>query len=239
LILPLGLNQAYKSSYFQEKSKFLAPYLQPLQDKLKNAVTQEEKLAAQQALMKAQKENGLDMMSSMGCLPLLIQMPFFSALFYAARYTPGVSDATFLGMNLGQSSIVLTIIAGIFYFIQSYISMIGVDEAQRGQMKTMLFMSPAMIVFFSLTSPAGVTLYWVVGGLFGIIQQVITTFIIKPRLKKRIDEEFEKNPPVINAGMKDVTPTAAGTVKSANVDPAILAAARKKQNRNAGKQKRK
>ena len=236
IILPLGLNQAYKSSYMQEKTRYLKPILEPIQAKLKNAKTNEEKMAAQSELMTAQKENGVNMLSSIGCLPLLIQMPFFSALFYAARYTDGISSATFLGIDLGKSSIVLTIIAGIFYFLQSYISTIGIDEDQKKQMKTMMYMSPLMIVFFSFSSPAGVTLYWVIGGIFGVIQQLIVTFMIKPHLQAKIDQEFKDNPPVVKTtGLKDVTPKDVAKAKQA-FNSGI--STNKKQNRNAGKQRK-
>ncbi|MGO2940044.1 MAG: membrane protein insertase YidC [Pseudolactococcus laudensis] len=236
VILPLGLNQAYKSSYMQEKMRYLKPVLEPIQNRMKNATTNEEKMAAQSELMAAQKENGVSMFGSMGCLPLLIQMPFFSALFYAAKFTEGISTATFLGIDLGKSSIVLTIVAGIFYFVQSYLSTIGIDEEQKKQMKTMMFMSPLMIVFFSFSSPAGVTLYWVIGGIFGIIQQVIVTFIIKPHLREKIDREFEANPPVVKtAGLKDVTPQ---NVAKAKQDFNKAISTNKKKNRNAGKQRK-
>lgn len=197
LILPLGLNQAYKSSYQQEKMAYLKPILAPIQDRLKNAATPEEKMVAQQELMKVQKDNGVSMFGGLGCLPLLIQMPFFSALFYAARYTDGIDGSIFMGMDLGQRSIPFVITAGILYLIQSYLSTIGMPEEQKSQMKSMMIMSPLMIVFMSWNAPAGVTLYWVVGGVFGIIQQVITTFMIKPHLRKKIDQEFAENPPVV------------------------------------------
>ena len=236
VILPLGLNQAYKSSYMQEKMRYLKPVLEPIQNRMKNATTNEEKMAAQSELMAAQKENGVRRFGSMCCLSLLIQMPFFSALFYAARYTDGISTATFLGIDLGKSSIVLTIVAGIFYFVQSYLSTIGIDEEQKKQMKTMMFMSPLMIVFFSFSSPAGVTLYWVIGGIFGIIQQVIVTFIIKPHLREKIDREFEANPPVVKtAGLKDVTPKNVAKAKQ-EFNKAISTG--NKKNRNAGKQRK-
>jgi YidC/Oxa1 family membrane protein insertase len=235
VILPLGLNQAYKSSYMQEKMRYLKPVLEPIQNRMKNATTNEEKMAAQSELMAAQKKM-VSMFGSMGCLPLLIQMPFFSALFYAARYTDGISTATFLGIDLGKSSIVLTIIAGIFYFVQSYLSTIGIDEEQKKQMKTMMLMSPLMIVFFSFSSPAGVTLYWVIGGIFGIIQQVIVTFIIKPHLREKIDREFEANPPVVKTtGLKDVTPQ---DVAKAKQDFKKAISTHQKKNRNAGKQRK-
>ena len=52
-----------------------------------------------------------------------------------------------------------------------------------------------MIVIFSFTSPAGVTLYWVVGGFVQILQQFIINFFIRPYMKKRVEEEYKNNPP--------------------------------------------
>lgn len=231
LILPLGLYQAQKSSYQQEKMNYLKPVLKPLQDRMASATTQEEKLAAQTELMRVQKENGVSMLGGMGCLPLLIQMPFFSALFFAARWTPGISESTFLGINLGERSLILVAAAGVMYLIQGYVSMMGISEEQKKQMKTMIIMNPLMIIFFSISSPAGVTLYWVVGGFFGIVQTLITNLIIKPRLRKKIDEEFEKNPPKMpEVAKKDVTPIAKNINK--------IQQNSNKKNRNAGKQKR-
>ncbi|MBP6301072.1 MAG: membrane protein insertase YidC, partial [Lactococcus raffinolactis] len=86
------------------------------------------------------------------------------------------------------------------------------------------------------SSPAGVTLYWVIGGIFGIIQQVIVTFIIKPHLREKIDREFEANPPVVKtAGLKDVTPKNVAKAKQ-EFNSAISTG--KKKNRNAGKQRK-
>ncbi|MCH4168295.1 MAG: membrane protein insertase YidC [Streptococcaceae bacterium] len=237
LILPLGLYQAHKSSYQQERMNYLKPVLEPLQNKLKTAATQEEKMAAQTELMRVQKENGINMLGGMGCLPLLIQMPFFSALFYAARYTPGISGSSFLMIkDLGERSLILVALAGIMYLIQGYVSMIGLPEDQKKQMKSMMIMSPLMIVFFSISSPAGVTLYWVIGGLFGILQSLITNLVIKPRLRKSIDEEFAKNPPKMpTVNTKDVTNTVVNPSKKTTKQ------IQNKQNsnkRNSGKQKR-
>lgn len=76
IILPLGLYQSWKATYQSEKMNYLKPIFEPIQERMKNAETQEEKLAAQQALMAAQKENGVNMLGGIGCLPLLIQLPF-------------------------------------------------------------------------------------------------------------------------------------------------------------------
>ncbi|MGT2910412.1 membrane protein insertase YidC [Streptococcus cameli] len=228
LILPLGIYQSWKATYQSEKMRYLKPILDPIQERMRNASTQEEQIAAQQELMATQKEYGVSLLGGMGCLPLLIQMPFFTALFYAARFTDGIADATFFGINLGERSMVLIVIAGVLYLAQSLFMQVGMEEEQRKQMRSMMFLNPAMIMYFSWNSPAGVTLYWVVGGLFGIIQQAITTFLVKPRIRKQIQEEFEKNPPkapVVRA--KDVTPKPVSAIETTP----------KKTNRNAGKQR--
>lgn len=233
IIFPLGLYQAWKASYQAVRREHLKPILDPIQERLKNAKDQQEQLMIQQEMMAVQKENGLSMLGGMGCLPLLIQMPFFTAIFYAARYTPGVSEATFLGMDLGNPSLILTVIVGVLYFVQSYLSMLAVDPAQREQMKSMMYMSPLMIAFFSFTSPAGVTLYWLVGGLIQIVQQLIVNYMVRPYHRRIIAEEFEKNPPKARPSTtpsykKDVTPTATSS-------QAVLPKNTKK--RNAGKQR--
>ena len=234
IILPLGLYQSWNATYQSEKRNYLSPIFTPIHERMKSAETQEEKLEAQQALMQAQKENGLSMLGGVGCLPLLIQMPFFSALFFAARYTEGVTQSNFLGINLGQQSLILTIFVGILYYIQSLLSLVGLDEEQKDQMKKMLYMSPLMIVVFSLTAPAGVTLYWVVGGFVQILQQFIINFFIRPYMKKRVEEEYKNNPPKTlsaNAYLKDVTPKANQAIDNRPNNN------KKKKNRNAGKQR--
>ncbi|MFC6279601.1 membrane protein insertase YidC [Streptococcus moroccensis] len=235
IIFPLGLYQAWKASSQAVRREHLKPILDPIQERLKNAKDQQEQLLIQQEMMAVQKENGLSMLGGMGCLPLLIQMPFFTAIFYAARYTPGVSEATFLGMDLGSPSIVLTVIVGLLYFLQSYLSMLAVDPDQRAQMKSMMYMSPLMIVFFSFTSPAGVTLYWLVGGIIQIVQQLIVNYIVRPYHKRKIAEEFEKNPPkarpsTASSYKKDVTP-------ASNNQAVLPNKPKNTQKRNAGKQR--
>ncbi|MDR0199695.1 MAG: membrane protein insertase YidC [Streptococcaceae bacterium] len=214
IILPLGLRQQYKSTYMQEKMAYLAPVFNPINERMKaarEARDQAGMLAAQQQLQQAQRDNGINMLSSMGCLPMLIQYPFFIALYNAARYTNGISTASFYGIDLGKTSIFLAILAGVFYLGQSWIMIQGLNEEQRKQQQTMLWISPVMIILFSFWSPAGVTLYWVVGGLVVIIQQLIVTYYMKPRMKRQIDAEFKANPPKMADLPKDVTPTDAET----------------------------
>lgn len=232
IILPLGIYQSWKATLHSEKMNALKHVLEPHQTRLKEATTQEEKLEAQQALFAAQKEHGISMFGGVGCLPLLIQMPFFSAIYFAAQHTEGVSEASFLGIALGSPSWILIACAGILYYVQSLLSLHGVeDETQREQLKKMIYMSPMMIVMFSIFSPASVTLYWVVGGFMMILQQFIVNYIIRPKLRKKVREEFAKNPPKANktsAARKDVTPESATVISTSTK--------KKNKKRNSGKQ---
>ena len=232
IILPLGIYQSWKATLHSEKMNALKHVLEPHQTRLKEATTQEEKLEAQQALFAAQKEHGISMFGGVGCFPILIQMPFFSAIYFAAQHTEGVSEASFLGIALGSPSWILIACAGVLYYVQSLLSLHGVeDETQREQLKKMIYMSPLMIVMFSIFSPASVTLYWVVGGFMMILQQFIVNYIIRPKLRKKVREEYAKNPPKASktsGARKDVTPEPATAITTSNK--------KKNKKRNSGKQ---
>jgi YidC/Oxa1 family membrane protein insertase len=235
ILMPLFFRQMHAAAIQQEKMQLLNKYAKPLTEHIKNAKTQEEKMTANMKLQKFYKENGVNMLKSMsaGCLPMLLQAPIFSALFFTARYNKGILKTVFLGIDLSQRSVVLLVIIGILYLIQSYISLIGLDEEQKEKIRTTVFISPIVTVMFGLTMPASVQLYWVAGGIVMIIQQCISSLIIKPKVYKQVEEEFRNNPPkkpVIPA-KKDVTPKE--DVKSLNYNyiPG--------KGRNAGKQQRK
>lgn len=233
IILPLGIYQSWKATLHSEKMNALKHVLEPHQTRLKEATTQEEKLEAQQALFAAQKEHGISMFGGVGCFPLLLQMPFFSAIYFTAQHTEGVAQASYLGIPLGSPSMILAACAGVLYYLQSLLSLHGVeDQTQRDQIKKMAYVSPVMIAGFSLISPASVTLYWVVGGFMMILQQFIVNYIVRPKLRKKVREELAKNPSKASAfskpsGRKDVTPE----------QPTAITSKKKHKNRNAGKQR--
>lgn len=238
IILPLGLHQTKKAAYQSEKMAYLKPQMTVIQERQKAAKTPAEQMAANQQLQALYKDNNMSMFGGIGCLPLLVQMPIFTALFYTIKFLPGIENHTFLGINLANPSLILTALAGMSYLLQSYLSMYGMPEEQKKQMKMMMYMSPLMIMFISFSSPAGVTLYWVVGGIFSCIQTVISTFIQKPRIRKQVEEEFRLNPPkpLRDMPVKDVTPvtpTQAQTLQTGKKQP-------HKKGRNAtAQQKRK
>lgn len=233
ILMPLMIHQSRKSMFQSEKMQYLKPQIDVAQANMKKATTQEEQMQAQKEMQEVYKENNVSMFGGIGCLPLLIQMPIFSALFFTTRYTPGIESSSFFGLNLGERSLLLVAIAGLAYVAQSFISMIGIPAEQKKQMRSMMIVSPMMIVFVSLSSPAGVTLYWVIGGFIGCIQTFITNVLMKPRIKKQIAKDMEENPPkTVVTEKKDVTPTSQEKQKTTNKSTN----ANKNRNRNAGKQ---
>ncbi|QIL46444.1 membrane protein insertase YidC [Vagococcus coleopterorum] len=240
IILPLGLYQTKKAAYQSEKMAYLKPQMSAIQERQKAATTPAEQMAANQQLQALYKDNNMSMFGGIGCLPLLVQMPIFTALFYTIKFMPGIESQSFLGINLAERSLLLTALAGLTYLLQSYISLHGVPEEQKKQMQTMMYMSPLMIIFVSFSSPAGVTLYWVVGGIFSCIQTIISTFIQKPKVRKVVEEEFRLNPPkpVRDIPVQDVTPPTRPTTATTKA----VNASRNTQStggRNAGKQPKK
>ncbi|MEO1781701.1 membrane protein insertase YidC [Enterococcus diestrammenae] len=239
IILPLGIHQSRQTMIQSEKMQYIKPQLDAVQAKLKAATTQQEQLAAQQEMSAVYKENGVSMLGGMGCLPLLIQMPVFSALYTTARYSENLQNASFYGIDLTKPAIIFVVLAGVFYALQSIVSMVGIPEEQKKQMRMMSIVSPLMIIMFSIGAPAGVTLYWVVGGFIACLQTYITNVIMKPRIKVQIQEEMKKNPPkvVVTPPKKEVE---AKSTTQANQPQAKKLNQGNNQNkgRNAGKQQR-
>ena len=232
IILPLNLGQSRKSLAQQERTAVIKPELDVIQAKQKAAQTNEEKAIAQQELMSLYKDNNMSMLGGIGCLPLLIQMPIFTAMFQAIRLSTPIATSTFIGINLGTRNIPLAIAAGLIYLVQAYVSMIGISPEQKKQMKTMMYMNPIMILMFTISSPAGLGLYWLVGGFFGVFQTLLTNFYYKPKIQAEIAEEM-KNRPKKERVIKEVEPISEQPKEITNNEVRS-----NPSGRNAGKQQR-
>jgi len=197
ILLPLMLNQQRNMTISQEKAKVLKPQLDIVQAQMKKAVTPEDQLQVNQYMQRIYKENGTSMIPSMGCLTLLIQLPIFSGLYQSIAYSPDISGSDFFGIHLGTPNMIVTIIATLLYVVQSFIMLQGVSDDQKRAMRTTMWLSPGMTFVFCLMSPAGLGLYFLAGGVIVLIQQVIVTYIITPSIRKQLDEDMVKNPPVI------------------------------------------
>ncbi|MFJ1626886.1 membrane protein insertase YidC [Marinilactibacillus psychrotolerans] len=190
LILPLSIRQQRATMEQQVKMSVVKPAADEIQAEMKEATDPKQKQELQAELMSLYRENNVNMLGSLGgCLPLLIQMPVFTAMFQAIRMSESIQNASFLGIGLGERSILLALATGAVYYLQSRVMLLGMPEDQRKQSNTMMLMSPIMLLFISFSSPAGLTLYWLVGGFVAIAQSAITTFYYKPKVQAELKEK--------------------------------------------------
>lgn len=189
ILLPLS-KQSIKS---QKALQELQPKIEEL--KKQHGSNKEEMARATMALY---KENKVNPFSS--CLPLLLQLPFFFAVFQVFRdfniagnvekyiYTfvarPEVINVMgFFGfVDLSKRSIPLAVLAGLAQFWQAKMMMTkqpnpvtpgAKDENITAIMnKQMLYMMPALTVFIGVTMPGGLSLYWLTITLLTALQQL-------------------------------------------------------------------
>ncbi|UII58015.1 YidC family membrane integrase SpoIIIJ [Cytobacillus spongiae] len=174
-ILPLMIKQTRSSKAMQA----LQPEMQKLREKY-SSKDQKTQQKLQQETMALFQKHGVNPLA--GCFPLIIQMPILIGFYHAISRTEEIAQHSFLWFDLGVADpfYILPLIAGATTFIQQKMMMAG-TENQNPQMAMMLWIMPIMIIVFAINFPAALSLYWVVGNLFMIVQ---TYFIKGPDLKK-------------------------------------------------------
>lgn len=172
--MPIMLKQIKNNTVMKEKMNVLKPEMDAIQEKYRNKQDVEEQKKMQSELMQLYGKHQVNPLASLGgCLPMLIQFPILIGFYYAILRTPEIASHSFLWFNLGQSDIILTMLAVIIYFFQFKVSLIGMEPKMKKQMTFMGLLSPIMIGVISLNAPAALPLYWAVGGIFMIVQQLI------------------------------------------------------------------
>jgi YidC/Oxa1 family membrane protein insertase len=175
LLYPL----THKSFENSMKMQRVQPHLTAIQKKYKS-----DPMKMQQEMSKVKKEHGVSTLG--GCLPMLIQMPIFFALYPTLRYSIGLRGASFFGWLQDLSNpdpyYILPIIMGIFMFLQQRMMTSSqtnnasgeIDEKQQAMVqsqKMMAYIMPVMMFFFFRNLPSGLVLYWTVFNILSIIQQ--------------------------------------------------------------------
>ena len=229
VLMSIMIKQSKNATVQQEKIAHIKPLMEDITKRQKEATSDAERMAINQEMMQLYRDNNISMTGGIGCLPLLIQMPIFAALYAAIQYSPELSRSYFYGINLGQRSFTLVALSFVVYALQGWLSTLGVPEAQRAQMRQMMIISPLMITFMTYISPAGLGLYFFVGGIFACIQTLIINYM-RPRIRKEVLAELKKNP--VKQPKKVVTEAKETTIESSPTS------ATSKKKRNAGKQNR-
>ncbi|MGZ3797326.1 MAG: membrane protein insertase YidC, partial [Pseudobdellovibrionaceae bacterium] len=161
-VLPFAVMSAKSMKAMQK----IQPILQSLREKYKDdpmALNRET-----MAVMKEHKANPIG-----GCLPMLLQIPVFFALYRVIGSSIELYHSPFVGWITDLSSpdkfFVLPILMGGTMFLQQKMTPTTMDPAQA---KIMAFL-PLVFTLFMLQLPSGLTLYMTVSAIFGIVQQYI------------------------------------------------------------------
>ncbi|EKD67516.1 MAG: hypothetical protein ACD_48C00364G0002 [uncultured bacterium] len=170
--------------------------IQPKLEALKKEFKGDQQRIAQET-MKLYSEHKVNPLGS--CLPMLIQLPVFFALYYVLRGLFGeirfdllysfvarpenISPISFGIFDLSERSVVLAVLAAGTQFIQARMMQSskppkeagegGKDESMTAMMnKQMLYFLPLMTLLIGMSFPGGLTLYWFLSTLFMVLQQM-------------------------------------------------------------------
>jgi len=190
LLLPLH----WKAKKAQQNLSALQPEVKKIQEKFKN-----DREGQGKALMALYSERKVNPFS--GCFPILIQLPILFALFqifqsgfdpallsylYSFVPNPGtVNPVAFGFLDLSKGNVALGFFAALTQYIQTKISLPPPappsDKPDFSQIlqKQSLYMIPLMLLFFSYSFPAAVTLYWTMLNIFGILQDTAIARLTK------------------------------------------------------------
>ena len=172
LMLPFNV-VSFKSARAMQK---IQPQLTAVREKYKN-----DPMAVNRETMALMKQNNANPLSS--CLPMLIQIPIFFALWKTIGSSIEIYQQPFFGWITDLSSydrfFVLPVLMGITMFFQQKLTPTTMDPMQA---KILNYM-PLIFSLFMISLPSGLTLYNFISALFGVGQQY---FLLKDNTKKQL-----------------------------------------------------
>lgn len=152
---------SYKS---MARMRAVSPKMQALKDQYGD---DRQKLS--QAMMELYKKEKINPLG--GCLPIIVQMPVFLALYWVLLESVEMRQAPWMfwitDLSIKDPFFILPIIMGVTMFIQQQLNPTPPDPMQAKVMKLL----PIIFTFFFLWFPAGLVLYWVVNNVLSIAQQ--------------------------------------------------------------------
>lgn len=158
----------YQLSATSYKSMARMRKLQPQMQQLKDRYSEDRQKMSQETMKLYQKEkvNPLG-----GCLPILIQMPIFLALYWVLLESVELRHAPFFGWIQDLSSkdplFILPLLMGASMYVQFKLNPTPPDPMQAKMMQFMPFVFTIMFLWF----PSGLVLYWTVNNILSIAQQ--------------------------------------------------------------------
>jgi YidC/Oxa1 family membrane protein insertase len=156
---------SYKSMANMRK---LTPRIQALKDRFG-----EDKQRMQKEMMEIYKKEKVNPLG--GCLPMLVQIPFFIALYWVLLESVELRQAPWIlwidDLAVKDPYYVLPIIMAVSMFVQQKLNPQPPDPMQQKIMMYLPLVFGVMFAFF----PAGLVLYWVLNNLLSIAQQYVIT----------------------------------------------------------------
>ena len=170
----------YKLSETQYRSMAGMRRLQPKMAQLKESYG-DDKMKMQKAPMDLYKKEKINPFG--GCLPMLVQMPVFIALYWVLLESVELRHAPFFlwltDLSVRDPFFILPLLMGATMYLQTSLSPAPADPMQAKMMKLMPIMMTVLFLWF----PAGLVLYWLTNGALGILQQWFIT--------RRIEAAYE------------------------------------------------
>ncbi|HKQ75888.1 MAG TPA: membrane protein insertase YidC [Blastocatellia bacterium] len=176
VILTVALNMLFfplrwRSSIVMKRAAALQPQMKDIQERMKKLEKNDPRMLDLQKEQIALMKQGNPLM---GCLPLLLQMPFFMAVFAILTVSIEVRNAPFIGWIHDLSSrdpyYILPIVMCVTMIAQTALTPTTADPIQK---KLQYVLPVILTVAFFISAPAGLVLYWMVGNLVGVAQQYI------------------------------------------------------------------
>ena len=132
-----------------------------------------DKQRMNQAMMELYREEKINPLG--GCLPIVVQIPVFIALYWVLLESVELRQASFIGwlvdLSVHDPYFVLPILMGVTMLIQQKLNPTPPDPMQAKIMMAL----PFVFTFFFLFFPSGLVLYWFVNNVLSIVQQWIIT----------------------------------------------------------------
>jgi YidC/Oxa1 family membrane protein insertase len=190
LLVPLTIRQIHSMQSLQKH----APQMKEIQKKYKH-----DRQKQNEELMKFYRENKINPAAS--CLPMLLQLPVFIALYYTLRHFKFAKgdDLSFLHFIPSIAAHTTTHWGGyvlLFVYVtsqmaSSFFMMTTTDKTQR----TLFMIMPLVFVFIIARFPAGLVLYWVTTNLWTVGQGLITRRLVGKTPAPVIERRSSRTPP--------------------------------------------
>ncbi|WP_321973602.1 YidC/Oxa1 family membrane protein insertase [Paratractidigestivibacter sp.] len=210
ILMPLQTKSVKSTAGMQ----VMQPRIQEIQEKYAD-----DPQRLQEETMKIYSEMNVNPL--MGCLPMLLQMPIFFALFTVIKMVPegscffsilpSISDSVSgvlaaSGFVPALPYIIMDVLFGVLTFVPMMMNSQTMDPSQRQQQMIMGAVMSIMMLWFGWTCPAAVLLYYVTSSLWQVVQQQLVTKKVIAKAKADAEERAKNAPLEVNVTRREKKP---------------------------------